>query len=87
MMGHADPHRRRILARAGEALPRRLDSKTVFMRVMVETSDDGRCTVRSAGGQGSNILGVMARAQGLAVLTPGSGVGVGDEVEVMLLGP
>lgn len=45
----------------------------------------GELRVRSSGGQGSHQLGAMARADGLAVLPDGEGVGAGEPVEVILL--
>jgi molybdopterin biosynthesis enzyme len=55
------------------------------VRVVTAWGDDGRCRVRSAGGQGSHQLSAMAVADALAVLPDGDGVGAGDEVDVLLL--
>ena len=41
---------------AAEPLPRRPDGKVHFVRVTVESDEDGRLRVRSAGGQGSHQL-------------------------------
>ncbi len=85
MMGHRRLHRPRLLAVADEALPRKPDGKSLFMRVMAEPGADGRFHVRSSGGQASNLLRSMALANALAVLPDGSGVTSGADVEVMLL--
>ena len=47
---------------------------------------DGRYVVRSAGGQGSHQLAVMAAADALVVLPDGDGVEAGAEVSVLLFG-
>lgn len=85
MMGRPAPHRPRVMARAVHDLRRKPDGKVTFMRVAVERGRDGSCRVSSAGGQGSNLLAAMARADGLAILPDGNGVPAGDEVEVILL--
>lgn len=86
MMGHAQLHRARVVAVAGEALPRRPDGKTHFDRVRV-TDDGRRLVAERTGGQASNVLTAMARANGLAMLPDGEGVAEGDRIDVMLLGP
>ncbi|MBW3627233.1 MAG: hypothetical protein KY412_06450, partial [Actinobacteria bacterium] len=75
-----------VPAVAGEALRRRPDGKTHFVRVIASMGDDGRYRVRSAGGQASHQLGAMAAANALAVLPDGEGAQVGDVVDAMLLG-
>ncbi len=84
MMGHPDPVRPTVEATAAEALPRRADGKTHFMRVLA-TPVDGGVEVRSAGGQGSHMLWAMAKANALAVVPDGDGVRAGGSVEVLLL--
>lgn len=84
MMGHPDPVRPTVEATAAEALPRRADGKTHFMRVLA-TPADGGVEVRSAGGQGSHMLWAMAKANALAVVPDGDGVRAGGSVEVLLL--
>ena len=84
MMGHPDPVRPTVEATAAEALPRRADGKTHFMRVLA-TPADGGIEVRSAGGQGSHMLWAMAKANALAVVPDGDGVRAGGSVEVLLL--
>lgn len=69
-----------------EALRRRVDGKTHFVRVVASMGDDGRYRVRSAGGQGSHQLRAMAAANALAVLPDGEGAEAGQVVEAMLLG-
>jgi molybdopterin molybdotransferase len=74
-----------VTAVASEAFARRADGKIHFDRVVVALGPDGFAARRS-GGQGSNVLSAMARANGLAVLPDGGGVAAGDAVRVMLLG-
>jgi molybdenum cofactor synthesis domain-containing protein len=85
MMGHVDPFRPEVLARADEALSRRVDGKTHFARVRVHL-DDGRYHVTGVRSQESNALAASASAEGLAVLPDGDGVAEGGDVTVMLLG-
>ncbi len=75
-----------VPAVAGEALRRRPDGKTHFVRVVASMEGDGRYRVRSAGGQGSHQLRAMAAANALAVLPDGEGAEAGDIVDTMLLG-
>lgn len=84
MMGHPDPIRPAVVATAAEDLPRRVDGKTHFMRVLA-TPKGGGIEVRSAGGQGSHMLWAMAKANALAVVPDGDGVRAGDPVDVLLL--
>jgi molybdopterin biosynthesis enzyme len=83
--GEADLGRPRVRAVADEDLRRKPDGKVHLVRVVTAWGDDGRCRVRSAGGQGSHQLSAMAVADALAVLPDGDGVGAGDEVDVLLL--
>jgi molybdopterin molybdotransferase len=83
--GEADLGRPRVRAVADEDLRRKPDGKVHLVRVVTAWGDDGRCRVRSAGGQGSHQLSAMAAADALAVLPDGDGVGAGDEVDVLLL--
>ncbi len=85
MMGHQFPHRARVAAIADEPLKRQPDGKLHLMRVEAMYSGDGRFHVRSAGAQGSNLLGSMAVANALALLPDGDGVAEGDDVDVLLL--
>lgn len=86
MMGHRHLDRPRVRAVADEALSRRPDGKTHFVRVACRLGDDGRVHVRASGPQGSHQLSALAAADGLAVLPDGDGVHRGDDVEVLLLG-
>ena len=74
-----------VVAVAAEALDRRPDGKTHFLRVHVSYGADGRLQVRSAGGQGSHMLWAMAKANALAVVPDGDGVPAGGQVQVLLL--
>jgi molybdenum cofactor synthesis domain-containing protein len=73
-----------VIALADEALDRRPDGKTHYIRVATRWDGDGRVHVHSAGGQGSHVLSGLAAAGGLAVVPDGSGVRAGDEVRVLL---
>ncbi|WP_419840168.1 gephyrin-like molybdotransferase Glp [Candidatus Poriferisodalis sp.] len=84
MMGHPDPIRPTVGATAAEDLPRRVDGKTHFMRVLA-TPKNGGIEVRSAGGQGSHMLWAMANANALAVVPDSDGVRAGESVDVLLL--
>ena len=77
--------RPRLAAVAAEPLRRRADGKVQFVRVEASVRD-GELQVRIAGGQGSHQLSAMARANGLAVLPDGSGVDVGERVDVIIIG-
>ncbi|HWW53917.1 MAG TPA: gephyrin-like molybdotransferase Glp [Acidimicrobiales bacterium] len=86
MMGHASLWRPTVRAVADEALSRRADGKLLLMRVLASwPNGEGRCHVRSSGGQGSNLLRAMAIANALALVPDGSGVPAGGEVDVWLL--
>ena len=84
MMGHPDPIRATVGATAAEDLPRRVDGKTHFMRVLA-TPKNGGIEIRSAGGQGSHMLWAMANANALAVVPDSDGVRAGESVDVLLL--
>ena len=87
MMGVPSAAWRRALvpAVATDGLGRRPDGKVHFVRVVAAMGDEGRYSVRSAGGQGSHQLSAMAAANALAVLTDGDGVPAGALVPTMLL--
>lgn len=85
LMGHPEPHRRPVRAVAAHDLARRPDGKLHLVRVVAEFADDGRLHVRSAGGQGSNLLRSMAAANALALLPDGNGTAAGNDVEILLL--
>ena len=74
-----------VRAVAEAALGRPGDERVTYTRVVAAARPDGRIGVRSAGGQGSNLLWPMALANALAVLPPGPGVPAGGEVEVLVL--
>lgn len=77
--------RRPVRGVAGEALRRRPDGKTHFVRVVASVGDDGRYRVVSSGGQASNLLRAMALANALAIVPDGDGVDAGADVDVLLL--
>ena len=85
MMGHAVLDRPRVTAVADEDLRRHPDGKLHLVRVVATRGEDERWHVRSSGGQASHLLHAMARANALALLPDGDGVGVGERVETMLL--
>ncbi len=84
MMGHTNPNRPVVTARAGAAMSRRADGRVHFDRVRVHYEGDHYVAVRS-GAQASNALAAMASANGLAVIPDGTGLEPGDSVPVMLL--
>lgn len=85
MMGRTDTDRRRVRAVADEGFPRSPDGRLHLVRVVVATGEDGNLHARSAGGQGSNLLTSMARADGFAMVADGDGVAPGEPVDVLLL--
>ncbi len=84
MMGHASPHRMRLVAVAGVGLGRHRDGKTHFVRVTLTRLGD-QLVADSAGRQGSHQLSSSAGADALAVLPDGDGPAAGDRVEVIPL--
>ncbi len=85
MMGHPVIDRPLVQAVADEALRRRPDGKTHYVRVRGGFGADGRVHVRSVGGQGSHQLAATATANGFAVVTDGDGVPESSPVPVILL--
>jgi molybdenum cofactor synthesis domain-containing protein len=85
MAGCAAVDRPSVLAVAPAGVRRGRDGKTHFNRVIAEMADDGRWTIRSAGGQGSHQLTAMAAANALAVVPDGDGVEPGGQVRTILL--
>ena len=85
LAGHRDVVRVPVEAVAGEAFDRRNDGKVHYDRVVVTVDAAGRLRARRSGGQGSNVLTAMARANGLAVLEDGPGVAAGAAIRVLLL--
>ncbi len=88
LLGHPHPLRPVVRAVADEPFLRRQDGKTHLVRVVASLdAPDGRLHVRSAGGQGSHMLGALAAGNALAVLPDGDGVAAGDAVDVIRLRP
>ena len=86
MMGHTtNLVRPSVRAVADQALRRKPDGKLHFMRVFGQFAADGRLHVRDTGPQGSHQLAATAVANALAVVPDGNGIGVGEEVDVLLL--
>ena len=86
MMGHTtNLVRPSVRAVADQALRRKPDGKLHFMRVFGQFAADGRLHVRDTGPQGSHQLAATAAANALAVVPDGNGIGVGEEVDVILL--
>ncbi len=86
MMGHTtNLVRPSVRAVADQALRRKPDGKLHFMRVFGQFAADGRLHVRDTGPQGSHQLAATAAANALAVVPDGNGIGVGEEVNVILL--
>jgi molybdopterin molybdotransferase len=88
MSGHleGDWDRPRIRGIADQDFRRRLDGRVNYLRVRSHFGADGRCHVRSTGGQGSHQLRAMALADALAVVPDGPGVSAGEELDVIVLG-
>ena len=83
MMGCRAQFRAQAVARSGERW-RTDPAKTVFTRVVTEV-EDGVTLVRSSGGQSSNVLSALARADAFAVIPVGTGtVEIGDPVAIEL---
>jgi len=83
MQGRQRLHRPRVHALAAAPIVNR-GSRRGYLRVSMEERD-GRWRARLTGDQGSGILRSMVRADGLAVLPGETIVGVGDEVEVLVI--
>ena len=66
MMGHTDPFRTEVTARAEHAFARKPDGKLHLDRVTVRV-EDGRYVVASVGKQESNMLAATALADGLVL--------------------
>ena len=69
-----------------DGLPRSPDGKLHLVRVVAKVAADGQLEARSAGGQGSHQLSVMAVANALAVVPDGDGIEPGGPVDVLLTG-
>jgi molybdopterin molybdotransferase len=85
MMGHAEPNRPRVRARAAADFGRRPDGRLYIERVVLSRADDGSFLAARSGVQASNVLSGMALANGLAFLPDGDGVDAGDELSVLVL--
>jgi molybdenum cofactor synthesis domain-containing protein len=86
LAGHPDPLRPVVPAVAAEHFRRRVDGKLHLVRAVAEPDQAGRLYARSAGGQGSHMLGALAAGNALALLPDGEGVEAGAPVAVLLLG-
>ncbi len=85
MLGHREPFRRTIPVRAGEPMetPSRLQH---FLRVRLESDDDGLPTAYLTGPQGSGILTSMSKADALLVVPEErERVAPGDELRALRL--
>ena len=85
LMGHADPGRPQVRARAAHAFDRRPDGRLYVERVVLTRAADGGFVAARSGIQASNVLSGMARANGLALLADGDGVAEGSELTVLVL--
>ena len=85
MMGHAAVDRPTVAAVADNALLRRPDGKTHYVRAVAAFGKDGRVHVRSVGAQGSHQLAATSQANAIAVVVDGDGVAAGGDVPTMLL--
>ena len=85
LAGHPEPVPPLVPAVAGEPFRRRPDGKLHLVRAVARWEADGHLVVRSAGGQGSHMLGALAAGNVLVVLPDGGGVEPGATVQVMPL--
>ncbi len=85
MAGHVVLDRPRIVAVLDDALVRRPDGKTHFVRVHGAFGADGRLHVRAGGEQGSHQLAATAAANAIVVLPDGGGLEAGATAETILL--
>ena len=85
MMGHREPGRPRVRARAAHDFGRRPDGRLYIERVVLTRDDVGGFLAERSGVQASNVLSGMARANGLALLPDGDGVSAGAELTVLVL--
>ena len=63
MMGHAEPGRPRVRARAAHDFGRRVDGRLYIERVVLTRADAGGFLATRSGVQASNVLSGMARRQ------------------------
>ncbi len=87
MSGHRRLERTRVVGIADVDFRRQSDGKTHLVRANATFGPDGRLHVRPVGAQGSHQLAASATADAIVVLADGPGVGVGDDVDVLLLTP
>jgi molybdenum cofactor synthesis domain-containing protein len=85
MMGHAEPGRPRVQARAAHPFARRADGRLYIERVVLTRAPDGGFLATRSGVQASNVLSGMARANGLALLPDGEGIAEGADLTVLVL--
>ena len=85
MMGHTEPGRPRVQARAAHTFGRRADGRLYIDRVVLTRAADGGFLARRSGVQASNVLSGMAGANGLAFVPDGDGIAEGDEITVLVL--
>ncbi len=85
MAGHKAIDRPLVRAVVADALRRRPDGKTHYVRVHGEFAHDGRYHVVSAGAQGSHQLAVTATAHALAAVPDGDGLPAGAEVDTIIV--
>jgi molybdopterin molybdotransferase len=84
MAGRARLTRPRLRARALAPIPNP-GSRRGYLRVHLETTDEGGLGARLTGEQGSAILRSMVAADGLAVIQADTTVAAGETVEVIVL--
>ncbi len=85
LAGHRAPLRPVQRATAAEPFRRRPDGKLHVVRAVATTTGEGRVEVRSAGGQGSHMLGALAAGNALALLPDGDGIGAGAALDILCL--
>jgi len=87
LAGHSILHRPVIRATTDVDLRRLPDGKLHLLRALVVLDDSGSWRARTTGGQESHQLHSMSEANALILLPDGDGVGVGAQVNVLLIDP
>lgn len=83
--GHRELYRPTFRAILDCPMTRRTDGKLHFVYVTLRAHHDGRLHVKSVARQASHLLSAIADCNAIAVVPDGEGVGVGLEVDVLVL--
>jgi molybdenum cofactor synthesis domain-containing protein len=85
LAGHRGDARATLRGVADAQFKRRQDGKVHYVRATATADETGVLHVRPAEGQGAHMLLAFANSNSLVVLEDGTGVGIGDAVDVLLL--